>query len=523
MATKAISLANIDSARFSVEASDPSTPAAGFRSVYTKAGGVYVIDESAVVTGPFFPQAPGTAAQGTMLPTADVVPFTIRGHASATANLIEIKEGTGPTTVMSVSGSGSTVIQPFTDSAQAWQIADKGDNFNTFTISTMGKGVACDIYATYVGSGNTGTSYGLGVLVDNDSADDITNVHGVHIYQSVQNGAGVITNAYGLYIDDVDAGATLNYSIFTEAGNVAFNTSNGVGNTTINGTSVSVNYDLGLVGDGVLMLKETTTPTADTNYGKLYTKNDNGLYFQDGAGTEHLIHSAAYSNIWFHSAATAVTISTINTYTAIDTFANVGVEDEAANAVGSAATDNITIAATAGGRYNISFHASIANAGAASKEMVLVPGITLATPKDITNVTDDTVSPIVITSVAHGFENGDCVQIANVLVNTAANGSFRIANKTNDTFEIVALDEGATTGNGDYDEGTPTGDVTIWYPGALNTHREVGNATFGVTAASAIVNLSGGDAVGLYVANIDDTNDLSVHAVGLSVDRKDIN
>ena len=38
---------------------------------------------------------------------------------------------------------------------------------------------------------------------------------------------------------------------------------------------------------GVLTLKEITTPTADTNYGKVYTKNDNKLYFQDGAGTEH--------------------------------------------------------------------------------------------------------------------------------------------------------------------------------------------------------------------------------------------
>jgi hypothetical protein len=35
-----------------------------------------------------------------------------------------------------------------------------------------------------------------------------------------------------------------------------------------------------------LELQEGTTPTAVTNYGKIYTKNDNKLYFQDGAGTE---------------------------------------------------------------------------------------------------------------------------------------------------------------------------------------------------------------------------------------------
>jgi len=38
-----------------------------------------------------------------------------------------------------------------------------------------------------------------------------------------------------------------------------------------------------------LELQEVTTPGATANYGKVYTKNDNKLYFQDGAGTEHEI------------------------------------------------------------------------------------------------------------------------------------------------------------------------------------------------------------------------------------------
>jgi hypothetical protein len=40
---------------------------------------------------------------------------------------------------------------------------------------------------------------------------------------------------------------------------------------------------------GVLCLKESTTPSAVTNYGKIYTKSDNKVYFQDGSGTEHEI------------------------------------------------------------------------------------------------------------------------------------------------------------------------------------------------------------------------------------------
>jgi hypothetical protein len=58
------------------------------------------------------------------------------------------------------------------------------------------------------------------------------------------------------------------------------------GNVGIGTAAPSSNADLTLEG-GAVALKETTTPTADTNYGKVYTKSDNKLYFQDGAGTEH--------------------------------------------------------------------------------------------------------------------------------------------------------------------------------------------------------------------------------------------
>ena len=66
---------------------------------------------------------------------------------------------------------------------------------------------------------------------------------------------------------------------------LAVDASNNVGIGTI---TPSANADLTLEG-GALCIKETTTPTADTNYGKIYTKNDNKLYFQDGAGAEHEI------------------------------------------------------------------------------------------------------------------------------------------------------------------------------------------------------------------------------------------
>jgi len=39
----------------------------------------------------------------------------------------------------------------------------------------------------------------------------------------------------------------------------------------------------------VLRIKEGATPVAEADYGKVYTKNDNKIYFQDGAGVEHEI------------------------------------------------------------------------------------------------------------------------------------------------------------------------------------------------------------------------------------------
>ena len=101
-----------------------------------------------------------------------------------------------------------------------------------------------------------------------------------NVLVSIDDSGGAVFNEQGNDVDFRVEGNTSTHLIFADAGN---------DNVTINATAVSANYDLMLAGDGVLGLKETTTPTADTNYGKIYTKTDNKLYFQDGAGVEHEI------------------------------------------------------------------------------------------------------------------------------------------------------------------------------------------------------------------------------------------
>ena len=291
------------------------------------------------------------------------------------------------------------------------------------------------------------------------------------------------------------------------------------GNVGIGTATPPTNATKLTIEDG-LTFKEISAPTADLTYGKIWTETNNELFFQSGDGATHLVHGDAFSEIWFHGASTVeVAISTQNVFTKIDSFTVVGHEDDLSNVIGSASTNDLTLSAIAGGEYELSFHTSMTATGGADKEMLICLGITLATPKDITDVTDDLVTPIVITSIAHGLENGDMVEIVGVLGNTAANGSFMVGNKAPDTFEIVDLSAGATTGNGDFDAGSPTGDVTIVYPGNMVVHREVRGATLGAASASGLRLLADSDVLAVYVANLDGTTNLTIAAISFDAFR----
>ncbi len=266
---------------------------------------------------------------------------------------------------------------------------------------------------------------------------------------------------------------------------------------------------------GVLSLKETTTPTATTNYAKIYSKDTNDLFYQDGAGAEHLIHGDAFSNIWWHGTTVdTVGIGTTNFFTVIDSFDNVGEEDDLANAVGNATTDDITIGATGGGSYDASFHLSISSNGAAS-EMVIVLGQTLNTAKTIATATNAT--PIVLGITGHGLLKGDMVTVVDATGNTAANGDWFLSAITPDTMTLVDLQGSNSVGNGVYN--VDSGDITIVYHGNILMHRKVNQTDLGSGGAEADLDLVAGDKVKMYVANIGATRDLEVAAVNLKIER----
>lgn len=69
-------------------------------------------------------------------------------------------------------------------------------------------------------------------------------------------------------------------------------------------------------------------------------------------------------------------------------------------------------------------------------------------------ITDATnVTPIVVTSAAHGYANGERVCIQGVGGNTAANGTFIAANVATNTYELTDLDGVNVAGNGAYTSG----------------------------------------------------------------------
>lgn len=89
--------------------------------------------------------------------------------------------------------------------------------------------------------------------------------------------------------------------------------------------------------------------------------------------------------------------------------------------------------------------------------------------KAITGATN--ANPIVITSTAHGYSNGDKVTISGVGGNTAANGTFLVAGAAADTFQLTTLAGVNVAGNGAYTSGGRLTSETNTAEGVLNSNR----------------------------------------------------
>ena len=100
--------------------------------------------------------------------------------------------------------------------------------------------------------------------------------------------------------------------------------------------------------------------------------------------------------------------------------------------------------------------------------------------KAITGAT--TATPIVVTSTAHGFANGDVVMVYDVGGNTIANGMWQVANQATNTFELKTLDDAlSSVGTGAYTSGGKVINLTAANRGQIDAAE---NAAAAVTLTS---------------------------------------
>lgn len=269
---------------------------------------------------------------------------------------------------------------------------------------------------------------------------------------------------------------------------------------------------------GVFSMSETTTPTAIANNGAIYTKADNALYFQDGAGDEHMLHGSAFSNLWFHDPTPAVvTVGSADLFIKIDSFTIVGDQDDLGNVTGNTTNNEMTLGANATGEYRISFHGSMTGTGA-SREILVVPGIEFGTPLVIATATNAT--PIVITvSAGHGMFDGDMITVAGCTGNTGANGDWHVTASDSTTITLVDLNGDDGVGNGVYD--ADSGSITICYPGNMIAHQEVSQLTIAGVVGGGTRVLTATDKIAMYAANLDAASDINVFAISYDINRFD--
>jgi hypothetical protein len=166
-------------------------------------------------------------------------------------------------------------------------------------------GMGFDFYTVNVGSTNQTVSAQLGMTGKGDFCLTQAGARlgvGLDVGERPK-GAGHFRyiNQFAFWMESTGVGSVIviqgcsntgTYDYADSDANVHHKLSMNGGTTRINKQGGKVEFGANseaTIEDGIIGLKETTTPTATADYGKIYPKSDNKLYFQDGSGIEHEI------------------------------------------------------------------------------------------------------------------------------------------------------------------------------------------------------------------------------------------
>lgn len=273
--------------------------------------------------------------------------------------------------------------------------------------------------------------------------------------------------------------------------------------------------------NGIFRFQEITTPAALADYGTLYTKADNMLYFQDGAGTESPVGGAldapAFAGLWTHLVPAdeyAFAIATQDTWIKYDDFKVEDHVDGSGNVTTDLANNKLVVGTDGGGIYRLTCAIS---AETASSAKLFFYGIArdFASPPAITDFTLDPTT-VVTTSADHDLEIGDSIIISGS-TSAEIDGHFMIATTplsttfTMDDFAGVTV---ASTVAGS------AGSIDTEVHGSLILHRyHATGADVGAITISGMYELEAGDDVYVVVLNNTDATNSVIQSVSLNITR----
>lgn len=219
--------------------------------------------------------------------------------------------------------------------------------------------------------------------------------------------------------------------------------------------------------------------------------------------------SGDYAGLHFNGGSTAVGTDLVHSFEMVDDF-DTDMPESISNGVH--ASDHIV--AGVSGDYMIAFSLSATPAGTNKTFEFFVMEIS-ASGSAIQSCTAAT--PVVVTSSAHGFVNGNKVKITGVTTADELNTRiFTVTKLTNDTYSLQE-DNGGNINGTTFGAGTGGTAFLVNQFETLHSQRKFAALDIGSLSAHGIVTLTSGDAVQLYVKNISDGTDITLEAGQLSI------
>lgn len=148
-------------------------------------------------------------------------------------------------------------------------------------------------------SATTGEGAAISALVQTQAAAfTMTNARGIHLLDAVKGAGSAITNNYGLYVDAMSAGTTLNYAIFT-AGTTPVSFGGAIFGGSYFGSDAATSFPGALAATGIRIYSSAVNGAVLYGKGSTYD-----VFVANSAGTAMMVVPAGSTNVQFPQSGT---------------------------------------------------------------------------------------------------------------------------------------------------------------------------------------------------------------------------